>query len=324
MADPYAPPSPADSVLDTIASLFTHPKTTIIKESLIGKKFLCKLPGGQLYFESALQLDTDGSAYSKQDGTGQAVTSARDAAGKSMDSDKVNFFVLPLQFYARHGISMGDIGVVIRDTRVAYACFADAGPRSKLGEGSIALHRALGHETIQGGKLRNVGIAGGVITIVFPGSGNGLGRANAESQATGQPLFHKLLLEGDAHLRERLQRLKRREIFISGNRQELDFQLVDWMQEVVESMPHPDGSAHVTPAFLVLTASGIDMVIHAPPSMTLPDKPNPKGRSRTVHAEFKIERTTDGRWYVGHVHFSVPMTAAEHSTTVRRVLEERL
>ena len=41
----------------------------------------------------------------------------------------------------------------------------------QLGEGSIALHRALGHETIINGKLIDEAIDEGVITIVFPASG---------------------------------------------------------------------------------------------------------------------------------------------------------
>ncbi len=42
----------------------------------------------------------------------------------------------------------------------------------QLGEGSIALHRALGHETVTtDGKLIDEAIDGDVITIVFPRSG---------------------------------------------------------------------------------------------------------------------------------------------------------
>jgi hypothetical protein len=75
----------------------------------------------------------------------------------------------------------------------------------------------------------------------------------------------------------------------------------------------------------VLTASGIDLLMHAPPTMSLPAPgSNSTGRRRTVQASFRTERTTSGRWYVSHVQFTTHMSAAEHSAAVRRVLEERL
>jgi hypothetical protein len=51
--------------------------------------------------------------------------------------------------------------------------FADFGPQTKLGEGSIELHRRLGFERVKNNKIQDVGIGPGVITIVFPGSGLG-------------------------------------------------------------------------------------------------------------------------------------------------------
>jgi hypothetical protein len=194
----------ATITLDSIVNLFHHPRTQTISAHLIGKEFMCRFPSGQLYFESKLDLDTDGSVYHKQDGTGQGETSARYSDKSSLDADLVNYFVLPKHFYQHHGIRIGDIGVVIYGIRKVYACFGDVGPANKLGEASIALHRELGHETIvgrdtaSGGRLINAGISSGVITIVFPGSGNGLGRKNSESAAIGDPLFQKLQKEGDA------------------------------------------------------------------------------------------------------------------------------
>lgn len=44
------------------------------------------------------------------------------------------------------GIKVGDFSVVIACGRVVPVIVADNGPYSKLGEGSLALHRALGHE----------------------------------------------------------------------------------------------------------------------------------------------------------------------------------
>jgi Fungal chitosanase of glycosyl hydrolase group 75 len=204
MAITYRPQGLAVIVLDSIPTLFHHPNTKIINTPLIGKKFMCRFPSGQLYFESKLDLDTDGSVYHSQDGTGQGQTSAKYPDKSSLDADLINYFVLPKNFYQQFGIKIGDIGVVIYGIRKVYACFGDVGPPIKLGEGSIALHRELGHETIigrdtpSGGRLINAGISSGVITIVFPGSGNGFGRRNAESAAIGEQLFPKLQKEADS------------------------------------------------------------------------------------------------------------------------------
>jgi hypothetical protein len=200
----YQPPGSAVPTLGRITNLFVHPRTQTINIHLTGKKFMCKFANGQLFYESKLDLDTDGSVFSAQDvgpngeQWGQMTTSAKDVDGHSLDADLINYFVLPGGFYAAHGITIGDIGVVIYGARKVYACFGDVGPQHKLGEGSISLHRELGHETIvnrnaaAGGTLVNSGISSGVITIVFPGSGNGLGRSNAECATIGEPLFQDL------------------------------------------------------------------------------------------------------------------------------------
>jgi hypothetical protein len=170
-----------------------------VKKSFKGKTFMCKLPDGQLYYESELALDTDGSpVYAAQDPTGQLQTAVKDADGNDLDSDMINYFVLPAGFFTKFNIHKGDIGVVIHGLQVVFACFGDVGPDDSLGEGSIALHRELGHEAIvnrhtaSGGHMINEGIRKGVITIVFPGSGNALGRSNEDSAKIGSLLFDKL------------------------------------------------------------------------------------------------------------------------------------
>ena len=204
MAVPYQPQGLAVIVLDSIPMLFLHPKTKKITTPLLGKKFMCRFPSGQLYFDSKLDLDTDGSTFHSQDGTGQGETSTKNPDGTSLDADQINYFVLPKNFFQQFKIQKGDIGVVVNGIRKVYACFGDVGPPTHLGEGSIALHRELGHETIKnwtsmgGGKLVNEGISSDVITIVFPGSGNGFGRTNKECAQIGEPLFQKLMLEAQS------------------------------------------------------------------------------------------------------------------------------
>lgn len=196
----YVPYGLAIYLLDDIPALLDHPATQIIKQHFMGETFMCRLPDGEIYFESKLSLDADGSPYWKQDRPdAKPDTAAHFPDGKPLDADLVNYFVLPGGFWYHYGIRKGDIGIVIYGVSQAFACFGDVGPSRHLGEGSISLHRELGNETIRnrdtasGGALnRSGGIDRGVITIVFPKSGNGYGCANERSAAIGRPLFARL------------------------------------------------------------------------------------------------------------------------------------
>ena len=206
---PHSPPGLSVHLLDDIPALFQHPGTREITQIFAGKEFMCTFPSGQLYFESKLSLDADGSpVYAPQDPTGQLVTATKLPDGSNLDADIINYFVLPNGFYLHHGIRKGDIAVVIFGLYKAFACFGDVGPAHSLGEGSISLHRALGHETISGrdtatgGRLINRGIDRGVIAIVFPRSGNGLGRTNQESAAIGAIHFQRLKQEAASYKRQ--------------------------------------------------------------------------------------------------------------------------
>lgn len=140
-------------------------------------KAVLKLEGGELYFDSLLNLDTDGSIYFSQDGQGQNATSIQNSDGSPIDADAVPYFVLPEHgFYQQFGIKLGDVAAVIYRDKIEFAVFADQYGHQhleeQLGEGSIALHRFLGHETITpDGQLIDEAIDGDVITIVFPNSG---------------------------------------------------------------------------------------------------------------------------------------------------------
>lgn len=196
----YKPEGLAIHMLDDIPALFNHPDTKIIVEHFKGKKFMCKLPDGEIYFDSKLSLDADGSPYWVQDKpNSQPNTSAHFVDRRNLDADRINYFVLPGGFYKNHKICIGDIAVVIRGVRKAFACFGDVGPPHSLGEGSISLHRELGNETVNGRHSKSggtfnakAGIDNGVITIVFPGSGNSHGQVNHESARIGNLLFERL------------------------------------------------------------------------------------------------------------------------------------
>lgn len=97
-------------------------------------------------------------------------------------------------FYRRFGIGLGDVAAVIHKNKIEFALFADEYGHQhleeQLGEGSIALHRALGHETIIDGKLIDEAIDAHVITIVFSASGiEGDAQTPEKIRAVGRKLF---------------------------------------------------------------------------------------------------------------------------------------
>jgi hypothetical protein len=302
MADPYKPTASVAESLGPIVSLLTHPKTQI-GDKFVGAKFLCRFPGGQLYFDSGLEVDTDGSTFARQDKTGNSGTSIKDANGKDLDAATINYFVLPKGgFDAKYHIGDGDLGVVLFESKKVYACYGDRGPNNKLGEGSLSLHSDLGHERVAGGRFINKGIDSGVVTIVFPRSGNGKGRTNGESEVNCKPLFEKLRGEAFDYEMELLSRYKSRtfSLRILTNADALETALSNWMQEVVDHTPHAPGSEG-DGEDLVNHSDGREVLPYAPVSMATGK--NLDGALQTVYADFKLGWTPAGRWYVQKVVF---------------------
>lgn len=172
----YAPPTQTLPKLGTIANLL--PGTKIQQNFALQPKYLATLPGGSLYLDSELQLDTDGwpGPPDGTDQTHQDQTSLRYAGNGSINANEVPFFVLPLPaaWPQQFGIALGDYAAVLYRHYLSYAVFADQGPASKIGEGSIELFRRLGQERIKpNGHVWDTGMGPDVVTIVFPGSGKG-------------------------------------------------------------------------------------------------------------------------------------------------------
>ncbi len=153
----YQPPPASRGRLGRVAHELEH-ATRIHHRFHKGGKIVLTLDNGALYYDSLLDLDSDGSRFFSEDGTGQQDTSLHMPNGKPVDSNAVPFFVLPGGFYKPHGIRLGDVAAVIFGDWIEYAVFADVGPSSKLGEGSIALHRSLGHEPIRNGRFHDEAI----------------------------------------------------------------------------------------------------------------------------------------------------------------------
>src|SRR5262249_31051865 len=106
-----------------------------------------------------------------------------------VDASTIPYVALPPEA-KEWGAALGDFAVVMnaRNGRIAFAIFADVGPKSKLGEGSIALAEALGI----GSSPKNGGLDAGVIYAVFPKSGNGAPRSAADIDREGKRLFDAL------------------------------------------------------------------------------------------------------------------------------------
>lgn len=87
-----------------------------------------------------------------------------------ISSTGIAYITLPGSRLAPHGVRVGDLALVHRRIggvdRLVAAVAADTGNANELGEGSIALHHALGNPTV--GRLPG-NIGGGVTTFIFPG-----------------------------------------------------------------------------------------------------------------------------------------------------------
>ena len=166
--------------LDQIKSLKLSPVFEPHLDGLISIEKRFASDGSSAFLTvSDLDLDTDGAKDPgiKYEPTHQSQTSI-DPAGTWLNSNKLNFTVLPLDFAKRHGGSAnfpkGCLCTVVYKGKFAHAIYADDGPHHKFGEGSIALHRALGFERVKPNKrIQDVGIDQPVFILWYIGSNIG-------------------------------------------------------------------------------------------------------------------------------------------------------
>ena len=161
---------------------------------------LRRLPGGVIAYVSKLAVDLDGSPFACGPGHGrmdQCPTTLMLPDGRGgevpVDADAVPYVVIPDdgpsdtagpaeyagEFMHKTGLRVGDFGVVIAEGRTVPVIVADTGPYSKLGEGSLALHRMLGRDQCTKRDDKGVctavvddmaSISRNVTTILFKGS----------------------------------------------------------------------------------------------------------------------------------------------------------
>jgi Fungal chitosanase of glycosyl hydrolase group 75 len=153
--------------------------------------FVGKLANGVVLVKTTfLALDTDGASKEIRgcDSTAQRETALLDSEGKPTDANAIPYFVLPWcggafnkarcrkdPPYRQLGLDKGDLAAVIVGGKIEFAIAADLGPEKHFGEGSVELHRRLGHETVGMNRAdpkcaKNESLDGEVIFVVFPGS----------------------------------------------------------------------------------------------------------------------------------------------------------
>lgn len=159
----------------------------------------------------ALALDTDGAsdAVRKCD-KGDPHTAPLPGHPQGTDANVTPYIVLPgcrldknkkcvtVPTYAKLGLQMGDLAAVITGDRIVFAIAADLGPEKKFGEGSVELHRQLGHETIglrraTPGCAANVSLPSTTYIVVLPNS-NSTWLPKDEIARRGEMLWQKLLI----------------------------------------------------------------------------------------------------------------------------------
>ncbi len=115
-----------------------------------------------------------------------------------VDATKIPYIVLPEneneKFLKKAKVKLGDFAAVYsgENGKLAFAIFADTGlsyaggvEEWRFGEGSIALAKALGIPS----SPKTGGTDGGVLYIVFPGSGNGKPRSLEEIRSEAKKHF---------------------------------------------------------------------------------------------------------------------------------------
>ena len=119
-----------------------------------------------------------------------------------------------------------------------------------------------------------------------------------------------------------LSRFGSRQIAITSDRNKFEFELFDWMREVVRHTKNPPTIGVSRETELIGTArNSIDVIMQAPASMAIG---GPKANKRTVYADFFWERLPDGNWYVSDVSFRLLMSQQNQRLAQQRALKQRL
>ncbi|SRR6266851_417246 len=119
-----------------------------------------------------------------------------------------------------------------------------------------------------------------------------------------------------------LSRFSSRQIQISTNRNSLEWDLHEWVADVVRYTNTRGSKANKAETILMDTAKdSIDELMQtAPLSMAL----HGSGRKQTVHGHFYLARDPNGHWYVNTVSFGLNVGAAQMQLARQRAKKQRL
>jgi hypothetical protein len=108
-----------------------------------------------------------------------------------VDASKIPYVVLPKSLTTAADIRLGDIVAVVNQAngKVAFAIYADQGPKDKLGEGSLCLANQLRTRTLSGRGAVRKSLPGKIVYVIFPASGNGRPKNRDEIARLGAELL---------------------------------------------------------------------------------------------------------------------------------------
>jgi hypothetical protein len=147
--------------------------------------------GQRLYrWNSKMSIDADGAGDAwKSDRTGQGRTALRYGNGESLNPTTMPFIV---KAGDQDQVQLGEYAAVSYKGKTVYAIVGDVGPKGVLGEGSIAVARALGIPS----DPNKGGVEHGVQYLIFPGTRDAEPpRSAAAIQERGKALRARLGLE---------------------------------------------------------------------------------------------------------------------------------
>jgi hypothetical protein len=122
---------------------------------------------------------------------------------------------------------------------------------------------------------------------------------------------------GTQHQKPDLSRWSSREIFVNKSVDYFKASLAEWMADVVQQTENPFGNPFARAAQLVLHATGVDVILHAPVPLNLSGQ-------RRVFARFLWGRTWNADWYIRAVAFSIILSNRDLQEAERAALKERL
>jgi hypothetical protein len=108
-----------------------------------------------------------------------------------VDASTIPYVALPKAVVVAGKVGLGDLVAVVNEAngKVAYAIYADQGPKNKLGEGSIYLVNQLRTSPLLDSSAMRRSLAGGIVYVLFPGSGNRRPKSREEIVGAGAKLF---------------------------------------------------------------------------------------------------------------------------------------